>query len=101
MAKPYEERLQEPVTEADAAGHRNLLKTHIIPLEKALTRLLRDKGTPGDVFDAQELALLDEVRRLLAKKSVPMSSLSIKRDAPIILLGRKPNPNVVKNRLLK
>lgn len=84
--KTYQERLRDPVSKDDATGHRNLLKSHLMPLEKSLDRLLRSHGSPGDIFEPDEIETLQEARRILAKKSVPFSSLKIKKDKPLLLL---------------
>lgn len=85
-SKAYEQRLKEPVSKEDAAAHRNLLKTHLIPLDKALSMLLRAHGQPGDVFERDELRVIQDMQRLLARKSVPVSSLKIEKDKPLLLL---------------
>ena len=84
----YEARMKREVTEAEAAGHRNLLET-LVPLEKTLKKLVRDYSA-SDVFEAKEMKLVTDFLRVLAAKAVPASSLKVKKDKRPPLLLKRP-----------
>lgn len=82
---PYEEHIVQGVTSDEKAAHLHLLK-EIEPIERALRQLQRN-GSRMAAFDAEEQATLEDARRILRRKSVPMALVSVieQEELPLFL----------------
>lgn len=86
--KSYEDRLEEGVSQDTATTHKLFLKHYALPLKKKLNELFR-WGAMDEIFDRREQKLLEDVRYLLEKKSVPVALVKVEPEQSPLLLRRK------------
>jgi len=90
----YEDKLQQGVSQDEAAGHRNWLKSYGMPLQELFDKLMRS-GQFEHVFDASERASITEIRRIIGRKNIPMALVKVEDEDLSVL------PKRLKARLLR